>query len=52
MKQYKNRYIFSSDITRRQKRARHRMVFLLIVLLFLIAAFFMGNLLVSRRVKL
>ena len=52
MKQYQNRYIFSSDIMRRQKRARHRMLSLLIVLLFLVTAFFMGNLLVSRRVKL
>ena len=52
MKQYKNRYIFASDITRRHKRARRRMVSILIVLLFLIVSFFMGNLLVTHRVKL
>ena len=41
MKQYQNRYIFSSDIMRRQKRAKRRMFFVLAVLLFLVLALFM-----------
>ena len=52
MKRYENRYIFSSEITRRQKRARHRMLSLLIVLVFLVFAFFLGNLLTTRNVVL
>lgn len=52
MKQYRNRYIFSSDITRRHKRARRRRLSVLILLLFLVAAFFLGNMLISRRVRL
>ena len=50
MKQYQNRYIFSSDIMRRQKRAKRRMVFVLAVLLFLVLALFMGNIMTSHRV--
>ncbi len=50
MKRYQNRYIFSSDIMRRQKRARRRVVTLLGVLLFLVFAFFMGNLMTSRHI--
>ena len=50
MKQYQNRYIFSSDIMRRQKRAKRRMFFVLAVLLFLVLALFMGNIMTSHRV--
>ncbi len=50
MKQYQNRYIFSSDIMRRQKRAKRRMVFVLAALLFLVLALFMGNIMTSHRV--
>ena len=49
MKRYQNRYIFSSDIMRRQKRARRRVVSFLGILLFLVFALFMGNLMTSRH---
>ena len=52
MRRDSNRYIFSSEITRRHQRSRRRRFSALVVLLLLAAAFFTANFLVSRQVVL
>ncbi len=50
MRREQNRYIFSSEITRRHRRARKRHLIVLLVLLVLVVAFFLTNFLISRHV--
>lgn len=52
MRREKNRYIFSSEITRRHQRTRKRRTAVLLVLLVLVIAFFLSNFLISRHVVL
>ena len=52
MRREMNRYIFSSDISRRHQRHRKRLVAVLIVLLIIAVSFFLANFLISRRVVL
>ena len=52
MRREMNRYIFSSDISRRHQRSRKRRRAVLLTLFILAIAFFLGNFLVSRRVVL
>ena len=52
MRREQNRYIFSSEITRRHQRSRKRRAAVLLVLMSLVTAFFLGNFLISRHVVL
>ena len=51
MKQAKNRYIFSSDITRRHERRRKRSKAVLLILILLVGSFFVANFLISRQIR-
>ena len=46
-----NRYIFSSDITRRHERRHRRKKILLLFLILFVLSFFVANFLISRQVK-
>ena len=52
MRRDSNRYIFSSEISRRHQRHRKRRTVILLVLLLIVVAFFLSNFLISRRVIL
>lgn len=52
MRREANRYIFSSEITRRHQRTRKRWVAVLMVLALIAVSFFLANFLISRRVVL
>ncbi len=52
MRREQNRYIFSSEITRRHQKSRKRRTAVLLVLLVLVVSFFLANFLVSRHVVL
>ena len=52
MRREQNRYIFSSEITRRHQRTRKRRAAVLLVLVGLVVSFFLANFLISRHVVL